>query len=213
MIGLMVLFVMLIYFIALFWVTRKFYKVAKNKGKSIKIAYLHGLLGFSLVFLPVFWDFIPNRISFYYYCKNDAPLKVYKTLEQWKLENPGVFETLQPLGKEGESIFYTNSKIINGKTYSGRSISSNQRLGLYSPSSTFEYLPFQIRRRALVLYDYVKEDILAIQHDIYSGPGNVIELGGEGYKIWLNKECKNNESKSNEISIFKFAEQFNIYSD
>ena len=62
MLGLAVLFVMAIYFVILFFVTRFCYKKAINKGKTRKIAFLFGLLGFSLVFLPVFWDFIPNRI-------------------------------------------------------------------------------------------------------------------------------------------------------
>lgn len=55
-----------------------------------------GSLTVSLViFLPVFWDTIPTRMAHDYYCKNEAGFTQYKTLEQWKAENLGTWETLR----------------------------------------------------------------------------------------------------------------------
>jgi hypothetical protein len=210
MLGLAVLFVMVIYFVALFFVTRFCYKKAINKGKNRKVAFLFVLLGFSLVFLPVFWDFIPNRIYFNYLCENDTKLQVYKTFDEWNAENPGVFETLYPLDGEGQADYQT----INNKNYRAYSSSINQRLGFYRSYPSFEYLPFHLKRSTYILYDYIKGDILAIEHSIYSGSGNVIEVSGDSYKVWLNQECiNNNENSGKSYTIRDFATQFNVFSD
>jgi len=53
-----------------------------------------GVGAFLLVFLPIFWDWLPTVATHQYYCAKDSGFWVYKTLEQWKDENPGVMETL-----------------------------------------------------------------------------------------------------------------------
>ena len=47
-----------------------------------------------VMYLLVFWDHIPTVVTHKYYCDKYAGLTVYKTVEQWKAENPGVAETL-----------------------------------------------------------------------------------------------------------------------
>ncbi len=44
----------------------------------------------------VFWDWLPMEISYRYKCNNYAGFTQIKTLDEWKQENPGIWETLSP---------------------------------------------------------------------------------------------------------------------
>lgn len=64
---------------------------ARKNGKSAK------RWGWGLAFVMyslVFWDWIPTVAVHQYYCAKDSGFWVYKTLDQWKTENPGVMEGL-----------------------------------------------------------------------------------------------------------------------
>ena len=64
---------------------------AKRHGKR---AWLWAMLAFLVVFLPIFWDWIPTVVAHKYYCATEAGFWIYKTPEQWNKENPGVMEEL-----------------------------------------------------------------------------------------------------------------------
>jgi len=64
---------------------------AKRTGRN---KWRWGLIGFLVVYLPIFWDWIPTVVTHQYYCATEAGFWVYKTPEQWKSENPGVMEGL-----------------------------------------------------------------------------------------------------------------------
>lgn len=64
---------------------------ARKNGKSAK---RWGFSAALVMYLLVFWDHIPTLIVHKYYCEKEAGFWVYKTLDQWKAENPGVAETL-----------------------------------------------------------------------------------------------------------------------
>ena len=64
---------------------------AKRHGKR---SWLWPMLGFLVVFLPIFWDWIPTVVAHKYYCATEAGFWIYKTPEQWNKENPGVMEEL-----------------------------------------------------------------------------------------------------------------------
>jgi hypothetical protein len=64
---------------------------AKKNGKSAKC---WGLSAALVMYLIPFWDWIPTVAVHQFYCAKDAGFWVYKTLDQWKAENPGVMETL-----------------------------------------------------------------------------------------------------------------------
>lgn len=64
---------------------------AKKRGKSSK------RWGWGAVFVMyniVFWDWIPTVAVHQFYCAKDSGFWVYKTLDQWKVENPGGLEGL-----------------------------------------------------------------------------------------------------------------------
>lgn len=66
-------------------------RYAKKNGKSVKKWGWGAVL---VMYLIPFWDWIPTVAVHQFYCAKDAGFWVYKTLDQWKGENPGVMETL-----------------------------------------------------------------------------------------------------------------------
>ena len=94
MFGLMVFGALGIYLLLLIGATSWGYHHAAPEGSSRKIRWLWAGGMFLLVYLPVFWDWIPTIVMHQYYCATDAGFWVYKSVEQWEEENPGVMDTL-----------------------------------------------------------------------------------------------------------------------
>ncbi len=70
-----------------------FVRAANRRGKS---AWLWGSMAALVMYLLVFWDWIPTGILYRHECSNYAGFTQYQTLEAWKAKNPGVAETLRP---------------------------------------------------------------------------------------------------------------------
>jgi hypothetical protein len=58
-----------------------------------------GFSAFIIMIGVVFWDWIPMEVLLRYDCERYAGFTRYKTLDEWKVENPGVAETLPPIKK------------------------------------------------------------------------------------------------------------------
>lgn len=90
-------------------------KAAKKQGRS---PWRWGGAAALVMYLLVFWDQIPTVVAHKYYCGKDAGFWVYKTLDQWKAENPGVAETLserqkaQTTGKDGQFRYWTTQRFF-----------------------------------------------------------------------------------------------------
>lgn len=191
MLGLAVMFIGFIYLIILCFATIKAYCVARRNKRSRKVAAVWGLIWFLVIFLPVFWDLIPNKVMYNYYCKNEAGFFQYKTIEQWKAENPGVWETLKPYSREEvndmrERKIDPKDVVLDGEDYFSQPL--NERISLYLLNGGIQNLRFGIKRYSRFLYDEQTKEVIAKSIVFRSGPGNVLELGGKGYKIWLNQE-------------------------
>jgi hypothetical protein len=65
--------------------------IAEERGLSPK---KWGALAFVFMIGLVFWVWIPMEILFKYECSSKAGLFIEKTVEEWKKENPGVWEIL-----------------------------------------------------------------------------------------------------------------------
>lgn len=105
MIGLIAIVVLLVLLTLATQAFARVFGIAQRRGKTNLVSAVWGGVAVLALSLPITWDAIPTWIAFEYYRK-DAGLTVFKTLEQWKLENPGVAETLRPyaVGDErGES--------------------------------------------------------------------------------------------------------------
>lgn len=93
--GLVVLFVILLYLAMLVAAPALAYRFAPHLGWASKRKSV-AAVAFAVVFLPMFWDWIPTAWAFSYYCEKYAGLTVYKSLEQWRRENPRAEENLIP---------------------------------------------------------------------------------------------------------------------
>lgn len=67
-----------------------------------------------VMWLIPFWDWIPTVAAHKYYCSTEAGFWVYKTLDQWKAENPGVMEGL--VANKGSPTSYEEFDDRHGKT-------------------------------------------------------------------------------------------------
>ena len=88
---------------------------AKKHGKS---AIRWGASAALVMFLIPCWDWIPTVVAHKYYCEKEAGFWVYKTLDQWKAENPGGMETLvankgEPSSRQGDMVNYTDTYLVN----------------------------------------------------------------------------------------------------
>lgn len=114
--GLVFLLVIFLYLALLVVVPALSYRYAVKCDWSSRKRKWAAAIGFLVVFLPIFWDWIPTVWAFSYYCDNFAGVTVNKTPEQWKRENPGIAETLvrqnPPLqgGSEHNSYFQLNQR-------------------------------------------------------------------------------------------------------
>ena len=139
-------------------------------------------VGAVMVFsLPVTWDAIPTWIAFEYYANKEAGIKVFKTLEQWNVENPGVAETLQPFGfseKRAESTNLGDNKFRRPL---------NDRFA-YQPKY-LDKLFLSAYANRFVLVDVKKNEVLMSYVEVGSGNAGGIASGGPGrWAVWLIRE-------------------------
>ena len=83
---------------------------AKRHGKR---AWLWAMLAFLVVFLPIFWDWIPTVVAHKYYCATEAGFWIYKTPEQWKKDNPQAMENIKKETQDWKTKYLENWKIKN----------------------------------------------------------------------------------------------------
>jgi len=179
MFGLIVFGLLGIYLMLLAWATRRGWRWGiEKKGWTGRKRYLGAAIGFLIVYLPVFWDFIPTVVVHQYYCAKDSGFWIYKTLDQWKDENPGVMEglhqTLQPI----QGTHYGYMQILD------------ERFAI----ETHRKIPVPLLTTAVdeeLLTDRKTGDVLAKGVNVGSGVGNMAT--GGGVKFWLNqKPCRVN---------------------
>ncbi len=172
-------------------------KLAKEKGKNpVKWAGL----SFVALFVLVAWDYYPTKWAHQYYCEKEAGFWVYKTLEQWKAENPGVVGTLVANKKalsvrDGDMVNHTD-------TYS-----LNQRFNwvvAWHDAIFLSLLP--IRRIEQTVIDTKTNEVLARYVDFAVGYGNplVVNLDGlRGLKLWFGKEhCADGAMNGGKLAVF-----------
>ena len=156
---------------------------AKRHGKR---AWLWAMLAFLVVFLPIFWDWIPTVVAHKYYCATEAGFWVYKTPEQWKKENPGVMETLV----ENETSITTKNAFV-----------LNQRFNWVIKEERFFPLNYMIKHEQQVV-DSKSGDVLARYID-FSTSHERREAGYAGWKFWLYHEhCSGGEQNQDAFGNF-----------
>ena len=149
---------------------------AKTHGRSPRLwGFLAGLAMYSLIF----WDLIPAFALWGYECATRAGFTQYKTLEQWKRENPGVAETLVPELKPPWQ-----------KQGNRQRVPLNQR---FAWDTITTWHPFHIREREERIVDVKTGEVLARYVDFDT---DIAALGSgtrnlRDYKFWLmRRSCE-----------------------
>ncbi len=148
---------------------------AKKNGKSAK---RWGWGAALVMYLLVFWDWIPTVVVHKYYCATEAGFWVYKTPEQWNKENSGVMETL--VSNKGKVSDY----LENGDSYT-RTSHMNQRFFYVGKRS--KQLLFNRWRDGQEIIDSKTNEIIARELD-FSTSQKPLQAGWSGWKFWLYKE-------------------------
>lgn len=184
MLGLAVLIVIGLYLLISFGVVRGAVGYARKSGKSAK---RWGWSAALVMYLLVFWDWIPTVATHQYYCATEAGFWVYKTPEQWKKENPGVMETL--VANKGAPSKYEAFDDGHGKR------------NIYLLNDRFNWIVTQqdissllpIIRTEQEVKDVQKNEVLARYIDFGSGNSVKNTVGPPGpMKFWLvNRHCIN----------------------
>jgi len=200
--GLVVFGVMALYLAlsvgAVFWAVGH----AKKHGKSVK------LWGFGAAFIMynlVFWDWIPTVVAHKYYCSTEAGFWVYKTVDQWKAENPGVMETLPSPSKTGSPSKHNRFESGHGKT---TTYLLNDRFNWIVTQEDISSLLSIIRTEQQVK-DMKTGDALARYVDFGSGNSVKNTIGPPGpLKFWLsNGHCSGGDRNQGLMYLFEQAVQ------
>ena len=155
---------------------------ARRNGKSAK---RWGSGAALVMYLLVFWDHIPTLVTHKYYCGKEAGFWVYKTVDQWKAENPGVADTL--IATKGTPTKYEPFDDGHGKR---NTYLLNDRFNwIVSQQDISGLLP--IIRTEQEVKDIQKNEVLVRYIDF--GTGNSVKdtVGPPGpLKFWLhNGNC------------------------
>lgn len=226
MFGLIVLVVIGLYLLISVGVVRWAISYAKKNGKSVK---RWGWGAALVMYLLVFWDWIPTVVAHKYYCSTEAGFWVYKTPEQWKKENPGVMETLDSNPSEqfridsvqgnkklfllsdgtqlvayydvrGSLIFVNFNKPDGSEGYW-----LNERLNVTQKKTPYFPLNYMMREEQQLM-DSKTGDVLERYVD-YSNSHKQPQAGWNGWKMWLfNEHCV--DGGSNQDLFRNFRDNF-----
>lgn len=161
----------------------------KKRGRN---PWLWGLGALLVMYNLVFWDWLPSKVQHDYYCRNQAGFWVYKTLDQWKQENPGVFEMLvydngrtNSIHEEGEGG-RTNRYILNDRI----------KWVVQYKDIDFLGIDFGLGSAQELLVDRKSEEILAKYVGFAVGSG----VGGLGF--WKIRRCSNDQNSQDDFVNF-----------
>lgn len=203
--------VVLIFFIIIYftvWVTGVYYlRHWKEKQQWGKVKCLKaGLTFFLLIYLPFFWEWLPVKIAYPYYCYKEAGTFQYKTLAQWHAENPGSEHIPPYTESEIESLPYESrfpKRQINGQK--AGALVYSPRISLYSYQ---EKMPLSMRRFVRILFDEKNQEILAKNVGFQAG-GAPLYTHGFDWKIWgWERGCESGRTESDSSYFYNLAREF-----
>jgi len=172
MTGIVVIPAVLLYLLLSIVVVRLAIRFARSSGRSAKRWGWGAVL---VMYLIPFWDWLPTVATHHYYCAKDAGFWVYKTLDQWKAENPGIAHGL-------------HFKLQASRTSYGEVYVLNERFSVETRrKKAISILPTTITEERLV--DVRNGSVLAKAVSVGSYVDPVVH-GLRGYKFWLgSKPC------------------------
>ncbi len=196
--GLVVIGAMILYLILAIVVVKLAIRYARKHGKSAK---RWGLSAVLIMYLIPFWDWIPTIAAHKYYCEKEAGFWVYETLDEWKIENLGVFETL---------VNNAASASSRGERFDD----GHGKRSIYSLNERFNWVvtqqdlpgPLPIIRTEQEVKDIDENEVLARYVNFSRGYSvkNTSVLGpSDPSNFWMkNRYCAGGESNKGLISSF-----------
>lgn len=197
MIGLVIIGFFLAYLVVSVVVVMAVANWTRRNKASPWLPILAGFVMYNLVF----WDWLPTVAAHQYYCSTEAGFWVYKTLDQWEQENPGVMEELPVMKSTGSP---TKHEVFDDGHGERRVRFLNDRFHwVVIQQDVFSLLPV-IREEQLVV-DTKKNKVLA--RYLNYGAGNSVKntVGPPGpLKFWLrNPYCADGERNKGEFYSFE----------
>lgn len=192
MFGLAVLAVAGLYLLVSIVVVKSAISHARKNNKSAK---RWGWSAALVMYLIPFWDWIPTVAVHQYYCATESGFWVYKTVDQWKKENPGVMETLvhkkgapSPFHRKGDMTNYADTYFFNS-----RFNWNVKRRGKLFPNRW---------RHEQELVDTLSQEVLARYVD-FSTSQEAPSAGWSGWKFWLsNDHCPSGQGNDSHMWLF-----------
>jgi hypothetical protein len=172
---------------------------AIRRGKN---PWIWGFCALFLMYNLVFWDWLPTVVAHKYYCSTEAGFWVYKTVDQWKAENPGVAETLTPYKgpqtqREGDMENYIDTYYLN------------ERFN-WIIKHNGKFFPNRWRHEQEIV-DTKTNEILARYMD-FSTSQERRQAGLSGWKFWLDsRNCS--DGGVNHGKMLQFESQIEILSN
>ena len=204
MIALLILGLFCVYLILSICLVRLTAKYAAKSGLNRTFPLIIAII---VVTLPVSYmtiEYIITKAAFNRYCTKEAGVWIYKTVDQWKKENPGVAETLKPYTnkdrpkKKPEVKIKPDEKIGINRFLNQRFIWVRREKGPTS-SNIFEHTG--------EIIDAKTGEVMARWIDFSSGYGNPFQgatYGLSSYKVWLvNDNCSCRDQNYTSFSTYR----------
>lgn len=193
--GLVILGALILYLLISIAIVIGAIKYARLNGKSAK---RWGWSAALVMYLIPLWDWIPTVATHQYYCATESGFWVYKTLDQWKKENPGVMETLV-----AKTIIVADKR--------ERTDEDNWK-SIYFLNDHFEQsfehkgpMPLHNWRTEVTLTDSRSSEILVRSVDFYTAQTRA-GGGWRGWKFWLAMDhCSSHAESSRNFGTYLAA--------
>lgn len=195
--GAVIFGVLLLYLFISIAVVKWAVRYAKKNGKSVK---KWGWGAALIMYMIPFWDWLPTVAVHQYYCSTEAGFWVYKTVDQWKAQNPGEMEKLTPYKgpqtkRDGDMQNYTDTYYLN------------QRFN-WVIKHNGKFFPNRWRYEQEIIDTHTNE-VLARYVD-FSTSQNRRQAGWSGWKSWLdNRNC--NSGELNHEKMLQMEEQIELF--
>ncbi|MBW9265809.1 MAG: hypothetical protein K1563_20300 [Candidatus Thiodiazotropha sp. (ex. Lucinisca nassula)] len=166
-------------------------RYARKKGIP---GWKGGVITAVVMYLLMFWDFIPFHVAHKYYCATEGGFTLNKTLEEWKAENPGVAETLTYKRSSDYTKSSNKRKYVLNQRFSWDIVTTKHFLG--------------IRKNNNHIIDTGTGEILAQYVDFSSGQNSHDPNEFRDFKFWIyTRSCEKDGNKINRSQFYKFESQ------
>lgn len=176
-----------LYFLLARAAVRAMGKWAKNRNKSVNL--WRTLVGIGMLSI-VFWDVIPVYGLYSYQCATEGGFTVYKTIDEWKKENPGIAETLTPFNGRSSKDGNTTRYLLNQRFAWDRTISKQWYI---------------VHKKDEKIIDFKTGEVLAEYIDFYTNLKNPVvtqKVKLRDFKMWMKIDsCETVGKRKNQINF------------